>query len=266
MEWYCCNLHEIWSHLSTRELYKPKRSRRRAPPPPHSAAQSMAPLFHMEALLPSSISPKINSVLHSQIYPQVGHVFRVLAKFKSFLLGVLSKKRPSWTTTRGSGKRYAIGYRLRPAAKSSKTISKQVAGFMKLPFTWATSSIAPPRVKDPDVHYYYHAQEHSYYDDSTWNVVAPADAEELRAGCGAGGDDADDCGYLCWLEEEGSSDVVVPAAEEGEDGGNGDGEGNSAMNEIDRLAERFIARCHAKFLLEKQESYRRYQEMMARSI
>ncbi|KAL5214575.1 hypothetical protein ABZP36_003727 [Zizania latifolia] len=234
------------------------RSRRRAPP--HSPAQSMAPLFHMEALLPSSISPKINSVLHSHIYPQVGHVFRVLAKFKSFLLDVLSKKKRS-STTRGGGKRYAIGYRLRPA-KSSKTISK-VAGFMNLHFTWATSSITPARAKDPDVHYY-HA--HSYYDDSTWNVVVPADAEELRGGCGGGDDaDADDCGYLCWLEEEGTSDGV-PAAEEGEDGGGGDGDGNSSMNEIDRLAEKFIARCHAKFLLEKQESYRRYQEMMARSI
>ncbi|KAL5215532.1 hypothetical protein ABZP36_006933 [Zizania latifolia] len=215
----------------------------------------MAPLFHVEALLPSSISPKINSILHSHVYPQVGHVFRALAKFKSFLLDVLSKERSA--TTRGGGKKYAIGYTSRPA-KSGKTISK-VAGFMKLHFTWASAnSMTPARANDLDVHYY-HA--HSYYDDSTWNVVVSADAEELRGG---GGDDADDFGYLCWLEEERSSDDAIPA--EGEDGG-GDGGGNSATNEIDRLAERFIARCHAKFLLEKQESYRRYQqEMMCRSI
>ena len=37
-------------------------------------------------------------------------------------------------------------------------------------------------------------------------------------------------------------------------------------NEIDNLAKRFIARCHERFMLEKQESYRRYQEMLARSL
>uniref|UniRef100_A0A453D3V6 Uncharacterized protein n=1 Tax=Aegilops tauschii subsp. strangulata TaxID=200361 RepID=A0A453D3V6_AEGTS len=95
----------------------------------------MAPLFHVEALLPSSISPKIDSILHSHIYPQVGHVFRAVA--------------------RSSG------------------------------------------------------------------------------GTPAGEDDA---------------------------------EASPAVNEIDKLAEKFIARFHAKFLLEKQESYRRYQEMIARSI
>ncbi|KAG8043839.1 hypothetical protein GUJ93_ZPchr0458g22303 [Zizania palustris] len=212
----------------------------------------------MEALLPSSISPKINSKFHSHIYPQVGHVVRALAKLRSFLLDVLSRK-SSATTTRGGGKKYAIGYSSRPA-KSGKF--SKVAGFMKLHFTWASAtSITPARAKDLDVRYF-HA--HSHYDGSTWNVVVPADVEELRGGCG---DDADDFGYLCWLEEErsSSSDDAIPA--EGEyGGGDGGGDGNITTNEIDRLAERFIARCHAKFLLEKQESYRRYQEMMSRSI
>ncbi|KAH6767855.1 hypothetical protein C2S52_018838 [Perilla frutescens var. hirtella] len=51
--------------------------------------------------------------------------------------------------------------------------------------------------------------------------------------------------YLQWLEEKGDED---------------------SCNEIDRLADLFIANCHEKFRLEKQESYRRFQEMMARSI
>ncbi|XP_015692063.2 uncharacterized protein LOC102703209 [Oryza brachyantha] len=253
MQWYCRNLLNPWWHLARRELYKPKSSRRRGPQ--YSPARSMAPLFHMEALLPSSISPKINTILHSHIYPQVGHVFRALAKFKSLLLDVLSKKRAP-TRGGGGGQKYAIGYRSRPE-KSKKRIISKVAGFMKLRFTWAAAAVvAPARAKDLELHY------HPYcHDDSTWNVVVPAAeaAEELR-----GGDDSEDCGYLCWLEEATSPDAL-PAAEEGEDGGGGGG-GDSAMNEIDRLAERFIARCHAKFLLEKQESYRRYQEMMARSI
>ncbi|KAG6427036.1 hypothetical protein SASPL_111275 [Salvia splendens] len=48
--------------------------------------------------------------------------------------------------------------------------------------------------------------------------------------------------YLQWLEDQESS------------------------NEIDRLADLFIADCHEKFKLEKQESYRLFQEMMARSV
>jgi hypothetical protein len=83
-----------------------------------------------------------------------------------------------------------------------------------------------------------------------WNVVtapAPAGADEY-------------CGYLRWLEEEDDTPDEVLVVEEEED------EDVDGSNEIDRLAEKFIARCHAKFLLEKQESYRRYQEMMARSV
>ncbi|CAM8976921.1 unnamed protein product [Rhodiola kirilowii] len=52
-------------------------------------------------------------------------------------------------------------------------------------------------------------------------------------------------GYLHWLDEKREIDEA---------------------NEIDKLAEMFIANCHEKFWLEKQESYRMFQEMMARSI
>ena len=57
-------------------------------------------------------------------------------------------------------------------------------------------------------------------------------------------------GYLQWLEER---------KLEGEPT-------TTEVNEIDKLAEMFIARCHEKFRLEKQESARRFQEMMARSM
>ncbi|XP_019440826.1 PREDICTED: uncharacterized protein LOC109345965 isoform X2 [Lupinus angustifolius] len=57
--------------------------------------------------------------------------------------------------------------------------------------------------------------------------------------------------YLRWLEEK---------VEDGE------GTKEKDMNEIDMLAEMFIANCHEKFRLEKQESDRRFQEMLARSI
>ncbi|XP_076958457.1 uncharacterized protein LOC143634186 [Bidens hawaiensis] len=54
-------------------------------------------------------------------------------------------------------------------------------------------------------------------------------------------------GYLHWLEEKNTDSEIIEV-------------------EINDLAERFIVNCHEKFALEKQESDRRFQEMMARSL
>ncbi|KAG6493583.1 hypothetical protein ZIOFF_048575 [Zingiber officinale] len=48
-----------------------------------------------------------------------------------------------------------------------------------------------------------------------------------------------------------------PPVEEKNRGRNDKDNDNEGGNEIDRLAEKFIASCHEKFRLEKQESYRR---------
>lgn len=65
-------------------------------------------------------------------------------------------------------------------------------------------------------------------------------------------DDSRLAGYLQWLEEKKNEGGEKNKKEE--------------MNEIDMLAEMFIANCHEKFKLEKQESDRRFQEMLARSM
>jgi hypothetical protein len=196
----------------------------------HSAA--MAPLFQMEALLPRSISPKISSILQSHVYPRVGRVFRALARFKSLLLGKSSSKSGvPWSAGSRAKHAAAIGYR-------ATTKRSKIASFVKPPPPHSSSggsSLAPAKAS---------------HGSARWNVVtapAPAGADEY-------------CGYLRWLEEEGDTPDEVLVVEEEED------EDVDGSNEIDRLAEKFIARCHAKFLLEKQESYRRYQEMMARSV
>lgn len=194
----------------------------------------MAPLFHMEALLPGSISPKISSILQSHVYPRAGRVFRALARFKSLLLGALgkSKRGVPWGSSRG---KHAISYyHARSTTKRTK-----IASFRKP---------HPSSAGDKELEASHVCSCH----ESAWNVVIPAPA---------GGVDApgEYCGYLRWLEEETSDEVLV--VDEDEEDGVGDD-----LNEIDRLAEKFITRCHAKFLLEKQESYRRYQEMMARSV
>ncbi|KAF7014865.1 hypothetical protein CFC21_031989 [Triticum aestivum] len=216
----------------------------------------MAPLFHVEALLPSSISPKIDSILHSHIYPQVGHVFRAVARFRALLVDViLSKKRTAAMRAASGG----YGYRGRSTAKRSrgKKRTSKIAGFVKMHFV---GSSGPARARDRlEASRAPSYSSYSYYEYSAaWNAVVPATAaaveEEVVEVC----DDTAECGYLCWLEEERSSGGT-PAGED-------DAEASPAVNEIDKLAEKFIARFHAKFLLEKQESYRRYQEMIARSI
>lgn len=69
-------------------------------------------------------------------------------------------------------------------------------------------------------------------------------------------DDSQLSGYLEWLEHKNVEDaegVRNVAADDEED-------------DIDHLADMFIANCHEKFLLEKVESYRRFQEMLERGL
>uniref|UniRef100_A0ACD5UWV7 Uncharacterized protein n=1 Tax=Avena sativa TaxID=4498 RepID=A0ACD5UWV7_AVESA len=198
----------------------------------------MAPLFHVEALLPSSISPKIDSILHSHIYPQVGHVFRAVAKFKALLVDVILSKKKRTAAARA-------GHYGTNRSRGKKRTSK-IAGFVKMQFT---ASSSPDRAR----HQLEYVSRSSYreYSAAVWNAAAAEREDEVAEVCD--GDDTEECGYLCWLEEE----------EQEKPGGDA---GDVAVNEIDRLAEKFIARFHAKFQLEKQESYRRYQEMIASSI
>lgn len=87
---------------------------------------------------------------------------------------------------------------------------------------------------------------HVYY-DSTWNSVFSTDDKEEEQ-------EGQLSSYLEWLEEK-----------SGKIENSSNCEGNLG-NEIDKLADMFIANCHEKFRLEKIESYRRYQEMLARSM
>ncbi|KFK35086.1 hypothetical protein AALP_AA5G233500 [Arabis alpina] len=67
-------------------------------------------------------------------------------------------------------------------------------------------------------------------------------------------DDSHLSGYLEWLEHK-----KVDEVEEIKDVAADD-------DDIDHLADMFIANCHEKFLLEKVESYRRFQEMLERGL
>ncbi|XP_058072023.1 uncharacterized protein LOC131220967 [Magnolia sinica] len=103
----------------------------------------------------------------------------------------------------------------------------------RLHYNWSSSHVIP--MPEPTAYY-----------DSTWDSSVFM-AEE--AGDNDEGIEPPLSRYLHWLEEK------LPE----------DSEADMAVEEIDRLADMFIASCHEKFRLEKQESYRRYQEMLARS-
>lgn len=75
---------------------------------------------------------------------------------------------------------------------------------------------------------------------SPWNSIISPGCDDINM------EESQLSGYLKWLEHK--------VQEE------------SKTNEIDKLADLFIANCHEKFKLEKQESYRMFQEMMARSV
>lgn len=118
-----------------------------------------------------------------------------------------------------------------PLRKNSKKQQKNIFfGSFRLHYNWCSSSRTVPVV----------LQSCSNISPLDWSSVV---SSSLRY------DGMQDSGelskYLQWLEEKGDQD---------------------SCNEIDRLADLFIADCHEKFRLEKQESYRRFQEMMARSV
>jgi hypothetical protein len=209
----------------------------------------------MEALLPSSggISPKISTILQSHVYPRFGRVLRALARVKSALLDALGKtKWGARRRRRRKQKHAAIGCgrsKKRSSGRQQHTATNSGGGGGLSPVRTAAEEAL-----DVDCHVY-----PSY--ESVWNaIVVPA----------AAAPPGEYCGYLRWLEEEMPDEVVV--VEEGdddegeEDDSDIDGPAAAGGNEIDRLAEQFIARCRANFLLEKQESYDRCQEMIARSL
>lgn len=129
-----------------------------------------------------------------------------------------------------------------PTKKSkSKKKNKIFFGSFRLHYNWCSSTHVlpvPARVYEGLT-----STSHLYY-DSNWNSVISTD--EQCGGHDQEGGEAQLSGYLQWLEENKASE-------------------NTDANEIDKLADLFIANCHEKFMLEKQESYRRFQEMLDRS-
>uniref|UniRef100_A0A1J3JWY6 Cotton fiber protein n=1 Tax=Noccaea caerulescens TaxID=107243 RepID=A0A1J3JWY6_NOCCA len=111
--------------------------------------------------------------------------------------------------------------------KASKNQRKIFFGSFRLHYNWCSSDVVP--VPQP---FHFTASDMNGQED----------------------DDSQLSGYLEWLEHK-----KVDSAEEIKDVADDD-------DDIDHLADMFIANCHEKFLLEKVESYRKFQEMLERGL
>ncbi|KAB1226689.1 hypothetical protein CJ030_MR1G008462 [Morella rubra] len=187
-------------------------------------------------------STKIKTLIHTLIFSHVCRIIRALSKAKTILIEVLRKSSRPHRTLQNKNKKYRN--------------KKLFVGSFRLHYNWCSSHVVPvpaPVLDEASKAHLYcdsHTKErvgvpdqtHLYY-DSTWNSVLSTEQGE---DCG----ESQLSGYLQWLEEKVHDDSTS----------------EKDLNEIDKLAERFIASCHEKFRLEKEESYRRFQEMMTRSM
>ncbi|KAM7263387.1 hypothetical protein ACFE04_001070 [Oxalis oulophora] len=122
--------------------------------------------------------------------------------------------------------------------KKIATKSKIFFGSFRMHYNWCSSHshVMPAPIMD-------------YY-DPTWNSVISTTKHDHQEYFG--NDQSQLSDYLQWLEANNNKDSSCVVDDE--------------INEIDRLADMFIENCHEKFRLEKVESYRRFQEMLARGV
>ncbi|KAJ8756340.1 hypothetical protein K2173_025152 [Erythroxylum novogranatense] len=175
-------------------------------------------------------SMKMKTLIHALIYSHVCRIARALSKAKSILFQILKELQPTHLV-------YPANW---ASKRKQKNYRKIFFGSFRLHYNWCSSHVLPI----PEQALEGFSTRHLYY-DSTWNsIITTHDQFDDNT-------ESQLSGYLHWLEQK---------RNERSNGDNGD------VNEIDRLADMFIASCHEKFRLEKQESYRRFQEMMARSM
>ncbi|KAM1109442.1 hypothetical protein ACFX14_009029 [Malus domestica] len=182
---------------------------------------------------------KIKTLVHTLIFSHMCRVIRCLnkagSKAFSILIQVLRNRQPM-----------QLIYPTKKTKNKNKT-KKIFFGSFRLHYNWSTHVLPVPACV------YDGLTATNLYYDSTWNSVLSTDGQQCEDNHGA---ESQLSGYLQWLEEK-----VVP-----DNNNNSMSDDQTDANEIDKLADLFIAKSHEQFILEKQESYRRFQEMLARSM
>ncbi|XBH69398.1 hypothetical protein VPH35_097290 [Triticum aestivum] len=199
-------------------------------PAPSASTDNLKLRASTEAVL------KARHLLHAFVVKHAGRLAGALAGARSALLALLNAKtglvtsklrrRSSSTKARKKGKEPCCSGGGGGNATPTQYLNLLPDGAVP---SWSLGEPSPAEIEA--------AAGAAYYYDPSWNAVIPAEQlSPMIAGR-----------FLEWPEPDG-------VEEEG------------CCNEIDSLAERFIARCHERFVLEKQASFRRFQEMLARSF
>ncbi|XP_057982516.1 uncharacterized protein LOC131167692 [Malania oleifera] len=196
------------------------------PSPPQRSPLHALHVFSMKSPSSTLSSMKLKTLIHTLILSHVCRVARALSKTKSILIEILKELQ-------------FLHFMHPPKNKNKNKNRKAFFGSFRLHYNWCSSSHVLP-VPAPVLEGL--SKRHLYY-DSAWNSFISCEDQSPQLS-----------GYLEWLEEAKVDENSGAAATERE------------INEIDRRADMFIANCHEKFRLEKQESYRRYQEMLARGM
>ncbi|KAF2538590.1 hypothetical protein F2Q68_00023160 [Brassica cretica] len=191
-----------------------------------------------------SSSVKLKSLIQILIITQVCRLIRKISRASSILVSVLRKKQYNLLSMSCS---------LYPKRASKKQKNNIFFGSFRLHYNFCSSHVVPVSapVRLPEELYLAHLQY-----DSTWESMHSTESIDGL------GDDVDDeiqepsqlSSYLKQLEDDKAKDGKEEEEEEGKE--------MKMMNEIDKLADMFIAYSHEKFMLEKVDSYRIFQEML----
>lgn len=196
-----------------------------------SHLKSLHSLYLFSFKLPSSISSS-SIALRSIKLKSLSMKFKSLVR--SLILSHLSRATHALTKVKSIlidlVKQIQLTHFGEPSKKQNNKIKISFGSFRRHNSWCASSHVLPiPSITS------------QLYHDATWNSIISPGCNEIEA--------SQLSGYLQWLEEKVQEDAEA-----------------EYMNEIDKLAEMFITNCHEKFLMEKQESFRMFQEMMARSL
>ncbi|KAL1293551.1 hypothetical protein HN51_054203 [Arachis hypogaea] len=193
-------------------------------------------MFSKSSSTSSSSSPssalsstnKLKNLIQTLVLSHMCRLIRSLSKFKAIILNIINNNYDS-----------TIDF---PHHHYSRKTNRIILGSFRLHYNWCSSKSST-------------ATHHvlPVLPTNKWNTVLPSEKQQQQEVVGENFHDLDLAGYLQWLEEKPHH------------GGEED-QSSKEINEIDLMAEMFIANCHEKFRLEKQESDRRFQEMLARGL
>ncbi|CAN8298483.1 unnamed protein product [Cochlearia groenlandica] len=195
------------------------------------------PLQSTSSISSSSKTSRSSMKLKSLIISRVFRLFRVISKASFIIFKVLRKRQYNLLSISSS---------LYPKRVSKKPKNSILFGSFRLHYNFCSTHVVPVSapVRLPEELYLAHLQYNTTFDESMhWS-------ESMNVH-----NDDDPCEFSSYINQ--LEDKVKEIKEE-----ECEKEMMMVMNEIDKLADKFIANCHEKFMLEKVDSYRRSQDML----